>query len=99
MAGCVPGLAHRWLWFDWPESEMPEEGDIGVVRSTGSCYLVETIKPSRKGPRWFTVWVEGLGTGAAELGDEGTFGLGRISPVDLEAIRMIEAADRLDAAA
>lgn len=99
MPGCVPGLAHRWLWFDWPERDMPDEGDIGIVGSTGSCYLVQSIKPSRKGSRWFSIRVEGLGVDAAELGDEGTFGLGRISRVDLEAIRMIEAADRLDAAA
>lgn len=101
MAGCVAGLAQRWCFYCWPDDDgdrqPPEEGDIGVVRSTGSCYLITSIKPSRrKAAGWYTVHVEGLGVDAAGLDDDGTFGLARLSHADYEAIRMIEAAERLD---
>lgn len=99
MRGCTPGLVHRWLWFEWPESELPAEGDIAIRRSTGSCWLVLSIKPSRKGGHWFTAKVEGLGVGAAEVEDEGTFTVCPLSHEDYESIRLIEAADRLDSGA
>lgn len=99
--GCTPGLVQRWTFYCWPdevgERHPPEEGDIGIVRSTGSCYLVQSIKPSRiKAKGWFTVHVEGLGLDAADLSEEGTFGLGRLSHADHEAIRAIEHAERLE---
>jgi hypothetical protein len=74
---------------------MPEEGDIGLRESTGSCWLVLSVKPSRKGDRWRTMQVEGLGVGAAEVGDEGVFTFVPMSPQDELAAQMVENGERL----
>jgi hypothetical protein len=94
--GCTPGKITRWLWFDWPDGEMPAEGDIGIRPSTGSCWMVISIKPSRKGDRWYTMQVEGLGIGAAELGEDGTFSSVPMSREHEEAAAMVENAERLE---
>lgn len=97
--GCTPGTITRWLWFDWPETDgLPDEGDIGIRPSTGSCWLVLSVKPSRKGDRWYTMQVEGLGVGAAELGDEGTFSSVPMSREHEEAAAMVENGERMGVA-
>jgi hypothetical protein len=101
MRGCIAGLVQSWSFYIWPDEEgerhPPEDGDIAIVRATGSCYLVLDIKPSaRKGKGWYRVKVEGLGIGAAEIGEEGTFPMGRLSHEDLKAIAAIEACERVD---
>lgn len=94
--GCIPGLVTRWSWWaGWDEEagyrDPPEVDDIAVHPDTGSCYRVVSIKPSsRKARGWYVMHVEGLGLGAAELGDEGTFAYGRLSHADYELIRQIE---------
>lgn len=107
--GCTPGLAHRWTFYCWPDLDadvpiaeaprkVPEEGDIGIVAATGSCYLVTSIKRSRvKAPGWYTIHVEGLGVDVASIEDEGTFGLGHLDHQDHETIRYIEQAERAEA--
>lgn len=95
MRGCTPGIVTRWQWWPgWDEEEgyrdPPPEGDIAVHPETGSCYLVLSVKPSRKGGGWYSMKVEGLGVGVVELGDEGTFQYGRLAYEDYEAIRQIE---------
>ena len=99
MRSCTPGLVHRWSFYVWPgDGDPPEEGEIAVHADTGSCYLVLSVKPSRrKGTGWHTMQVEGLGAGAAEYGAEGTFGYKRLTHSDYEAIRMIEEDQRLEA--
>jgi hypothetical protein len=97
MRGCIPGLVHRWLWFEWPDEAFPEEGDIVIRETTGSCWLVLSVKPSRKGGRWRTAQVEGLGTGAAEPDDDGTFTLVPWTTEMREAVEMIEHAERQEA--
>lgn len=95
---CVEGLSHRWSWWAGEEDNPPDVDDLAVHPDTGSCYRVTSIKPSsRKGQGWYVMHVEGLGAGAATLGEEGTFGYKRLTHADHEAIRMIEAARRLDA--
>lgn len=96
---CTPGLVRRWSFYVFPDDDLtrhvPEEGDIAVHPDTGSCYLILAVKPSpRKAEGWFTMKIEGLGAGAAELGDEGTFSYKNLSKADYEAIHMIEQAER-----
>ena len=92
------------MWFDWPMAEgepstLPEEGDIGIRPSTGSCWVVLSVKPSRKGDRWYTMQVEGLGVGAAELGDEGTFSSVLMSREHEELAAGIEHVERMESVA
>lgn len=103
MRGCTPGLLTRWSWWaGWDEEagfhDPPEADDIAVHPDTGSCYRVVSIKPSpRKATGWYVMHVEGLGVGAADLGDEGTFAYGRLSHADYETIRLIEQIERTKA--
>lgn len=90
MRGCTPGLVTRWLWFQFPEHRLPEVDDIAVRTSTGSCWRIVSVKPSRKGGRWYSIRVEGLGIGAAEPGDDGTFTIVHLDHADHEAIRIYE---------
>lgn len=92
--GCTPGLITRWLWFHFPEHRLPEVDDIAIRSSTGSCWRVVSVKPSRKGGRWYSIRVEGLGVGAAELGEEGTFGVAEMDHASHEAIRIYERMER-----
>lgn len=95
MQGCTPGRRSSWTWYDWPESELPEEGEIAVRESTGSCWLILSVRPSRKkGGRWQSIRVEALGIGAAKLGEEGTFGIVPMDHASYEAIRIYEQMER-----
>lgn len=94
--GCTPGLVSRTTyWVGWDEQigyhEPPAEGDIFVNQNTGSCWLILSVKASRKGEGWYSIQREGLGIGAAELGDEGTHGCVPLRHEDYEVIREIAA--------
>lgn len=104
--GCTPGLVRRWSWYVFPDPDSedferpppPVEGDIAVHPDTGSCYLVLAVKASaRKGKGWYSIQMEGLGVGAADLDDEGTFPYGGLTHADIEAIRAIEHAESIGA--
>jgi hypothetical protein len=102
MRGCTPGLITRTTWWTgWDEDtgyrDPPEEGDIAINPNTGSCWLIVSVKQSRKGTGWYSLKREGLGIGAAELGDEGTFGCVPLRHEDYEVIRMIESIEKAKA--
>jgi hypothetical protein len=97
--GCTPGLITRSTWWvGWDEDtgyhDPPVEGDIAINPNTGSCWLIVSVKSSRKGAGWFSLQREGLGIGAAKLGGEGTFGSVPLRHEDYEMIRTIESIER-----
>lgn len=97
--GCTPGLVTRCtFWVGWDEEtgygEPPDEGDIAINPNTGSCWLIVSVRHSRKGAGWYSLQREGLGIGAAELGDDGTFSCVPMRHEDYEVIRQIEQIER-----
>lgn len=92
--GCTPGLVRDWRWFDWPEERLPEEGDIAIRQSTGSCWLVVGRRKSPRRLRWYILQMEGLGTDAAEVGDEGVFPIVSMSYENLKLAEQIEEMER-----
>lgn len=100
MRGCTPGLVTDWRWFDWPDEDrhLPEEGDIAIRESTGSCWLVVGRRKSPRRRRWYILQMEGLGIDAAELGEDGTFSIVSMDHESLKAAEMIENAELMGAA-
>lgn len=92
--GCTPGLVRTWRWFDWPERTLPEEGDIAIRESTGSCWLVVGKRKSPRRLRWYILDMEGLGIDAAAAGDEGTFTIADMSYENLKLAEQIEEMER-----
>jgi len=100
--GCTPGLVTRSTWWvGWDEEngyhDPPEEGEIAINPDTGSCWLIVSVRPSRKGAGWFSLQREGLGIGAADLDDEGTFASVPLRHEDYEKIRQVESIERAKA--
>jgi hypothetical protein len=70
--GCIPGLAQTFRLYNFPPDGGPVEGDILRKTSTGSCYLIEEIRPGRE-PGRYVAEVVGLGVDAADEGAPGVW--------------------------
>lgn len=75
--GCIPGLQQKFRLHGFPTDpdEAPCEGDILRRGSTGSCYLIEAVRPGRE-PGRYIAEVVGLGVDAVEEGDDGVWIIG-----------------------